>query len=469
MSGDTGSARPKAGRVGPAAPNQQRLWLAGRLHPGNWSYHIASSLELTGDLPVAVLRRALGDLVRRHDVLRTTFEEAGGELRMCVADSAAARLDVVDLRSEPDPEAAAEEATAAVRREPTDLETGPLFRALLCRTADDRHVLTLHVHHILADGWTLGLLWEELGLLFGRRLGEVVTLPPTGVAYTQWAAERHAEQGSPAAEKELHEWLHRLGGLDSDNSLRTDRPRPAVPSFRGRTLQLPMPTGLTAALRETARSRGRSLFMLLCAGFAATLGHYDRREEVVVAVQSSGRADPRVARTAGFFVNTLPMRFDLGGSPSLGHLVEQAREGTLAVSAAEHVTYEQLTQRTGASGDLSMNPLAQVAFQLMSVPIPPVRFRGLRTRRWWDTTAAAKFDLGLMMVPAAGDDLTALFSYSEELFDESTVREIWQAYLRVLAELAADPGTALWEVPLLGADRRREAAAVSRGPPCTLR
>ncbi|MFD3471890.1 condensation domain-containing protein [Streptomyces sp. NPDC058682] len=456
-------------RTGPAAPNQQRLWLTAQVFPDSWSYHIASSLEITGELPVPVLRRALRDLTARHDVLRTTFGELDGVLYMKVADQVQPRFETVDLRAEADPRQAAEDCALKVRQEPMDLAAGPLFRVLLCRTGLDIHVLTLYIHHILADGWTLGILWEELGLLFSRRLGQKTTpLETPHMSYLDYAAERRRHQSSPAAQKELSGWLERLDGVDSDNSLRTDRPRPAVPSFSGRTLELPLPTGTAAALTATARSTGRSLFMLLSAGFAAVLGHYDRRDEVVMAIQTSGRNDPRIAQTAGFFVNTLPLRFDLSGTPTLAHLVDQACEGTLAAFGTEHVTYEQLTQEVGTAGDRSMSPLAQVAFQLMNIPMPPVAFGKTRASRWWDTTSAAKFDLGLTMVPDERGELTGLLTYAEDLFTEATVREIWYAYLCVLATLAKDAATPLWQVPLLDPARQEEIASGSIGsaPPC---
>ncbi|WP_327174359.1 condensation domain-containing protein [Streptomyces sp. NBC_01335] len=449
--------------TGPAAPAQQRLWLLDQLYPDNWSYHIESSLDLTGTLEVPVLRRAVGDLAARHEALRTTFAEEGGELVLRVADRVVPRFEQADLSGEPDPRRAALERSAAVRREPMDLTAGPLFRVLLCRTGPAEHTLTLFIHHILADGWSLGVLWEDLGRLYSRRLGPGPAPEPAGLPYREHAALQTARQRTPEARAELDRWLERLRGVEPDNSLRADLARPPVPSFRGRTLELELPAELAGALREAARSTGNSLFMLLAAGFAADLAHYDRRTEVVVATQSSGRADPRVARTVGFFVDTLPLRFELEGDPTLAQVVEQAKEGTLAAYAAEYVTYDRLAQELSPSGDRSRNPLAQVAFQLMNVPIPPVVFGDLAVRRRWDTTSAAKFDLNVMLVPD-GEGLLGLVTYAVDLFEEETVREIWRTYLHVLGLLVRDPQARLWQLPLLDGARQAEVAARSVGP-----
>jgi amino acid adenylation domain-containing protein len=454
--------------ISPAAPNQQRLWLMAQLYPDNPSYHIESSLELTGDLEVPVLRRALRDLMRRHEALRTTFADVGRVLQLRVSADVAPQLHYFDVSAETDPHAAALERAAAVRREPMDLGHGPLFKVLLCRTGADRHVLTLVIHHILADGWSLGILWDSLGRLYSKRLGVRVALPPATISYREYAAEQVLAQQSPQAHEERQRWMDMLDGVEQDNSLRTDRPRPKVPSFAGRTLRLPIPAELVADLRERARVSGHSLFMLLVAGFAADLAHYDQRDEVVFAIQTSGRSDPRTVGTIGFFVNTLPLRFRIDDDATLAKLAEQACSGTLAAAQAEHITYEQLTQELGMAGDRSMNPLAQVSFQLMNVPIPPVAFAGLRTRRWWDTTSAAKFDLSVMVVPydpdTAAGGLVGLITFAEELFEEKTVREIWSAYLRVLRQLADDPSATVWGLRLVDELTSQRVTAWSVGP-----
>ena len=452
------------GRIVPAAPAQQRLWLYGKLHPESASYVIASPMELRGTLEVPALRMAAADLMMRHEVLRSTFLDQRGEgLGMRIADQAAPVLDVLDLAARADPGAAAEDAARSFGEQPMDLARGPLFRMLLCRLGRERYALTMLIHHIIADAWTVALLWKELGQLYSARTGHPVTLPSLGLPYSEHARERLAAAAGGDAREELTNWLRRLDGVSIDNSLRTDQPRSAVSAGVGRTLALDIPSELAGRVRAAGRRSGCTPFMTLLTGFAATLAHYDRRDEVVVATQLAGRTDPRVAGTAGFFVNTLPIRFTLDEDTTLAAALDQARAGTLAAFATEHVTYEQLVHALAPLGDRSMNPLAQVAFQLLSVPIPDVAFGSLGTRRWWDMTRDAKFDISVIVVPERDGSLRGLVTFAAGLYREITIRLIWQAYLQALEALTGPTGTALWGLELTTLAQRRLLDAVARG------
>jgi amino acid adenylation domain-containing protein len=450
--------------IGRAAPAQQRMWLLAKLHPGSISYHVSSPLRLQGALDVAALRTATQRLCERHDALRTTFLEIDGDLYQRVDERPPSILEYADLSRTADAAAAAADFAETVMSRPMDLGRGPLFRISLCRLDQTTHILIMYVHHIVADAWSLGLLWEELGLLYSKEKGADITLEPAGLPFLDYAAEQWSRQQSQEAAEELRSWLHRLNGVDLDNSLRTDRPRPAVPTLRGKTLQLLIPEELVRRLRGAARALNGTPFTVLVGGFAATLAHYDRRRDVVIATQVAGRSDPRVARTAGFFVNTLPLRFDLSGDPTLSDAVQQGKDGVLAAFGTEYVTFDQLAAEFTPLGDRSMNPLAQVAFQLLNVPMPDVPFEGLTTRRWFEESTGAKFDLSVMLVPESDGGLTGRLTYATDLFEESTVTGLWTAYLTCLEALAEQPGQALWKVSLTTPEQRRAVEEWSTGP-----
>jgi amino acid adenylation domain-containing protein len=468
VSADVGSVAPgrPAGELDlqRAAPTQQRLWLLAQLHPDSWIYNLTSSVELTGELDPAALRQAARELYGRHEALRMTFRQVGSEVYQSVSSVVDPPFEVVDLSDRPDPREAADRAIDAVSETPMDLSEGPLFKVVLCRLGPDSHMLTLFVHHIVADAWSLGVMWEDLGLLYARHRGAEVTPEPVAMSYREYAQEEWRRSQTPEAREELARWLQRLEGVDTDNSLRTDRRRPAEPSFRGDTVHLRIPAELARPLQERARALRGTSFMVLLAGFAASLALYDRKREVVVATQVAGRADHRLARTVGFFINTLPLRFQLDGGATLQDLVRQARELALEAFTAEHVTFEQLVQEVSPLGDRSMNPLAQIAFQLLNVPFSELEFGDLQTRRWWDSARGAKFDLGVMLVPEADGGLRGLVTYATDLFDEETIRSLWQAYTCVLERLVAEPDAELRSLDLLGSDRRRAVEGRSRGP-----
>ena len=453
-------------RVVPAAPAQQRMWLLAKLYPHSASYVIASPMELTGPLDVNALRAAARDLADRHELLRATFQEQGQSLSIRIEDAGQPAITLLDMTAQSDPRASAEAAARAIGERPMDLASGPLARLLLCQLAPKRHILTLFIHHIIADAWTVALLWEDLGLLYGAHIGEEVTLPPTGKPYSSYAREQVEAAASSRAREELTEWLRRLDCVSIDNSLRTDRQRTAMGSSEGNTLSLTLPADLVRRVQAAGRQRRCTPFMALLAGFAATMAHYDRRQDVLLATQFAGRSDPGVARTAGFFVNTLPIRFSFDDATTMSDALAQARRGTLAAYATEHVTYEQLVHELAPLGDRSMNPLAQVAFQLLNVPMPPVSFGRLVTHRWWDMTRDAKFDISVSLIPEPDGSLRGLVTYAVNLFDESTVSSLWDAYLRALEAFVSDPQGQLWAIDLTNAAQRRMLENICQGSPC---
>ena len=304
---------------------QQRLWFLDRLEPGGGAYIISGALELNGALEAAVLERAAAALVERHEALRTVFVEVEGEPRQVVREAGGWRLAVTDLSGEP-----RERLKACLREEAArgfDLAQGPLFRAHLYRLAPDTHVLLLSMHHIVSDGWSMGVLIRELGELYrGFLQGAPATLTPLRVQYRDFARWQRGWLKGEVLERELAHWRERLKGAPQVLELPTDRARPAVETHRGAAYTLTLPKDLVDRLRELSRREGATLFMTLLAGFALLLSRYSNQPDLLIGTPVANRNRAEIEPLIGFFVNTLVLRADATGEPSVREFIARMRE-----------------------------------------------------------------------------------------------------------------------------------------------
>ena len=421
---------------------QERLWFLDRLQPGTAFYNVPVPLRLSGALDVPALERALGEVVRRHEALRTTFGEADGEPVQLVAPPGGFALPVEDLSTLADAEAAARRRIGDESVRPFDLRTGPLFRAALLRLADDDHVLMLCMHHVVSDGWSMGVLFRELSALYAAyREGLDSPLAGLPVQYADFAVWQRRQLEGSALAGELAWWRRRLEGAPALLELPTDRPRPAVQSFRGGYERFALSAAAVEGLRALGRREGATLYMVLLAAFQALLARWCEAEDVVVGSPVSGRTRGEVEGLVGFFINTLVLRTDLSGDPAFGEVLRRVREVTLGAWEHQDVPFEKLVEELRPERSLSHSPLFQVMFTYDEVGGLAAELPGLALREMAASADSVKFDLGLG-VSVHGDELSGIVMYGTDLFEPATARRIVRHLSRLLEQVSGDGGAA---------------------------
>ncbi|HEY0015276.1 MAG TPA: amino acid adenylation domain-containing protein [Longimicrobium sp.] len=445
-------------RTAPAAFAQERLWFLDRMDPGGTVYNLPAALRLTGVLDVAALERGLGEIVRRHEALRTTFAESDGRPVQVIAPFAGFALPVEDLSGREDAEREAEvrRRAAADAARPFDLAAGPLFRASLLRLADGEHVLLLCIHHAVSDGWSMGVLFRELSALYAAfRDGAPSPLAEPPLQYADYAAGQRERLRGDALDRQLAYWRRRLAGAPALLELPTDRPRPAVQSYRGATERIALGADLAQALEAVARREGATLYMVLLAAFSVLLSKYAGTEDVVVGSPAAGRTSRDVEGLIGFFVNTLVMRTGLGGDPSFRELLGRVREGTLGAFEHQEVPFERLVEELAPERSLGHAPLVQAMFTLNEAAGFRGSLPGLEVADLDIDLATTKFDLALSL-GADGDGLRGTLAYATDLFDRATIRRMAAHLSRVLGQAAAEPGVRLSHLTLLDEAERAQ-------------
>jgi amino acid adenylation domain-containing protein len=439
--------------VFPASFAQQRLWFLDKLEPGQ-GYNVPFALRLTGQLRPDVLERALGELVARHEVLRTTFsEDDSGKAIQLVSTTHNFALTVTDLSSLP----AAARETEALRlvieqaRLPFDLKTAPLFRATLFRLAVEDHVLSLAFHHSIVDGGSFGILLRELAALYEAfEKGAASPLKPLPIQYGDYATWQHETLQGERLEKLLAYWKKALQGAPAVLDLPTDFPRPPAQTFNGSHQSVLVPRSVEQALADLSKKQGATPFMTLLASFSLLLSRYSGQEDLVVASPISGRTRAELEGLIGFFVNTLPLRADLSGNPSFRALLDRVRENALQAYAHQELPFEKLVEELNPERNLSHNPIVQVMFTFDSAPPRPraqmgsvaiAPFRGAEGM-------TTKFDLSLNALQNK-DGLTVGFTYNVDLFAPETVKRMLSHFCALLESVVANPDQPIANVDLL--------------------
>lgn len=459
----------RPGTTPPAlSPGQQRLWFLHQLAPESPAYTMYQAVRLEGPLDEGVLERSLNEVVRRHEVLRTTFETVDGQAVPVVTPARRLALPVVDLRALPEPERTAragERATAEVLR-PFDLATGPLVRTLLLRLAAADHVLLVTMHHIVSDEWSLDVFWRETAALYGAyragRPSPLDELPLQYADYAHWQRKR-VEDGELA--QQLAYWKRQLGGDLPVLQLPTDRPPPAQPSFEGDMAARVLPAALGTALRQRCRSEGVTLFVLMLAAFQTLLYRYAGQTDLVVGVPVTNRGRAELEGLIGFFINTLALRADLSGDPTFLDVLQRTRKAALEGFAHQELPFERLVEELHPERQAGRNPLFQVMFVLQQEPALPPWDPELHPRPFPLQAGAAKLDLTLF-VTDGHPHLTLSFEYNTALFDRDTVTRMLGHLEALLEGIAADPGQRIGTLPLLTETERQQllAAWSTTGP-----
>ncbi|MFJ8623275.1 amino acid adenylation domain-containing protein [Kitasatospora sp. NPDC093550] len=479
LSGAAGPAR-ASGAIGPVPRDrplplsfaQQRLWTLEQLRPGTAEYVLPFAWELRGPLDVPALRRALRELVERHEVLRTRYQEHDHRPVQLVDRAADPDFAELDLGGLAPAERTARLAELIEReaRTPFDLAGQWPLRARLARIAEDHHVLTLAVHHIAFDGWSVGLLARELGAVYGAfATGAPSPLEPLPVQYADFAAWQRRAPADPAAGPETDPaagpetgqatdpaagqvpyWRSRLAGATA-TELTPDRPRPPVFDPTGDTLPFTVPADTARALAELGRSRGATPFMVLLAAFQVLLARHTGLTDVVVGTPVAGRTRAEVRGLLGFFVNTLVLRTDLSGDPSFLTAVDRVRETALDAFAHQEVPFERLVDELAPERDPSRNPLFQIMFALNNNEA--AGFHGARVRATelavpWH---GSRFDLTVHLTEQPDGSLRGVVEYATALFGRDRMAALARHFGTLLDELATEPGSTLRQVPLASA------------------
>ncbi|HSS49881.1 MAG TPA: amino acid adenylation domain-containing protein, partial [Thermoanaerobaculia bacterium] len=437
---------------------QQRLWFLHQLEPASPVYNVPAAVYLQGLLDRAVLAAALGEVVRRHESLRTRFAARQGGPVQVIDPASPLALSVIDLAGLP-----AVGRTGEARRlargealRPFDLAVGPLLRAGLVSLGAGEHLLLLTLHHVVSDGWSLRLLARELEEIYSafaeRRPSPLPSLEIQYGDYAVW--QRRWLQGELLV-AELAHWRERLADAPSPLELPLDRPRPAAVVHHGDRRVLVLPPALVRSLRVLARRQGVTLFMALLAAFQALLSRMCGTEDVSVGTPVAGRNQIRIEGLIGFFVNTLVMRTDLSGEPPFTALLVRVRAVTLAAYAHQELPFEKLVEELQPRRDLSYSPLFQAAFTLDDQPVPALRLGGVEAVLWPLEPETEKFDLSLT-VGVDGEGLAGALGFRTDLFDGATVERLAGGLVRLLSGVVAEPGLRLSELPLLSVAEREQ-------------
>jgi len=434
--------------VFPTTFAQQRLWFLEQLQPGSTSYLIPWSLRIEGELNVSALEKTLDEIVRRHEILRTTFSW-NDETPMQVVGSPTFSLPVLNISGLNQPEEKAAEMGRAEARIPLDLENGPLFRAQLLRLSSRLHILLLTMHHIIFDGWSRRLLIQELSALYDSFCaGHPSPLPEPNLQYADYAVWQRKQLQSANLEKQLSYWRKQLAGLPASLDLPGDRPRPAVQTFNGAKLPVALSRDLTEKLTAFGRQNGATLFMTLLAAFQALLSRYSLQDDVTVGTPIANRNRAELEDIIGFFANTLVMRAKFPEEISFTKLVAQVRETALEAYAHQDVPFEKLVEDLRPDRNLSQNPLFQVLFSLQNAPRQAFELSGLNLRLMDLGETTSKFDISVFLSETA-DGIGGRFEFNTDLFDSETIQRMIGHYEMFLARAVEHPNLPVSKVPLL--------------------
>ncbi len=457
-SGEPGEGPPlvAAGRPErlPLSFGQQRMWFVDQFDPDGSGDVLAGTARLHGRVDPGALRLALADLVARHEALRTSFPARGGEPVQVVAPTAVPEL--AELRAES--WEAAESLASRHVHERFDLAAGPLVRAALVRAGDDAHVLSVALHHIVSDGWSMGVLAGDLSELYAARLERreprLPALPVQYADYALWQRHRLDE----TLDRELAWWRERLEGSPHVLELPGDRPRPAVQSFRGGHVQRPVGAVREARIDALAQASAATPFMVMLAGFALLLRRYTGAGDLLVGAPIANRTRAEVEHLIGFFVNTLPLRVRIDDDATFTELLAQVRATTLDAYAHQDLPFERMVEGLEAERAPSHNPLVQVLFAVQNTPQAPLALAGCEPAELVTPTEAVAVDLTLE-VERAGGELVLNAIHALDLFDPQTVERMLGHYLALLDDAAARPDVPVSRLDMLGRDEREHVVA----------
>lgn len=430
---------------------QQRLWVLTQLEPDGASYNLPIALRLSGPLDAAALERSVNELIRRHEVLRTTVSLSDGQPVQIVTPASTTPVPLVTLDHlvGSEREAAIVRLATAEAQRPFELAYGPMLRITLLKLDAEEHVLLLTMHHIVSDAWSSHILVREMTELY---LAEVqdrpASLPELPVQYADFAIWQRQWLSGARLDRQLDYWKERLADALEPLNLPMDRARPPVQTSRGASLTRSLSSELSSALVELSRREGVTLFMTLLAGFYALLFRYTDRTDLVVGSPIANRTRSEIEGLIGFFVNTLALRADLSGRQTVRELLAMVRQVCLGAYTHQDVPFEKLVEVLQPVRDVSSSPIFQVMFELQNAPASELDIPGLRIATVDVDALTAKFDLTLTLSETE-NGLTASMEYNTDLFSADTIIRMLHHYDLILEDMATKPNAPIEEIRLL--------------------
>jgi len=438
----------ETGERPPLSFAQQRLWFLDQFAPGSPAYNIPLAERLRGELSAELLARVFTEVVRRHEALRTTFAARDGQPVQVIAPAEAPPLPVVDLSGLADQESEALRIAMEEAWRPFDLEAGPLLRLGLVRLGEHDHLLLITMHHIVSDGWSVGVLLREVGALYEAfSQGEPSPLPELPLQYAGFAVWQRSWFQGEILERQLSYWKHQLAGAPQVLELSTDRPRPAVQTYRGGSRRVALTAAQADAVRALCRREGVTPFMLLLAAWALLLGRHAGQEDVLVGSPIAGRTRREIEDLIGFFVNTLVLRIRMEGG-SFRTLLASVRSTALDAYSHQDLPFERLVEELVPERDLSRAALIQVLFVFQNTPGTDLALPGVASAPVALDADLAKLDLDLSLWEGA-DGFEGVLGHNADLFDASTAERLLARFAVLLDAAAGHPGMPVAELPIL--------------------
>jgi SAM-dependent methyltransferase/acyl carrier protein len=433
---------------------QQRLWFLHQLEPDSPAYNVPAAVRLSGQLNVSALERSFNEIIRRHETLRTTFAADHADAVQVIAPVQKLTLPVVHLTHLPEAERELEASRIAAEeaRLPFDLTKGSVLRVKLLRLGETEHIVLLTMHHIVSDGWSVGVLIGEVGALYDAfASGKPSPLAELEIQYADFAVWQRRWLTDEILDVQLKYWKERLAGAPPSLNLPTDRPRPDIRSFQGATQTFAIPSTVTEALRALSRREGVTLYMSLMAAFQTLMYRYTAQPDIVVGSNIANRNRAETETTIGFFSNMLVMRTDLSGDPSFQELLTRVRETALGAYAHQDVPFEKLVETLQPQRETGRQPLFQIVFSLQNAPMPALRLAGLTASFIEVNSGTAKYDL-VMNMWDAGQELVGSLEYNTDLFEAPTISRVIRHFQSLLTNIVEQPEARLGALELLSAE-----------------
>jgi amino acid adenylation domain-containing protein len=442
----------------PLAFAQERLWFMEQLEPGQPFNNIPFAIRIEGELNLDALERAVAEIVRRHKTLRTAFKSANGRPVAMVLPEADIRIPTVDLSAltATERETRAEQTMCEEARQPFDLTQCPLLRARVVRLGGDDYLLLLTTHHIVCDGWSMGVFYRELTALYRAfSEGKPSPLAQLQVDYADFARSQRERLQGETLQRQVDFWKQQLNGAQTTLDLPTDNPRPPLQTYRGAVQHFALPAKLAVELLRLSRKEDVTLFMLLLAAFQTLLQRYTGQEDILVGSPVAGRTSVEAEKLIGFFLNTLVLRGDLSGDPTFRELLGRIRRVALDTYAHQELPFEKLVEALQPGRDLSRPPLFQAMFVLQNEPLGPMELAGLKLTPLPTHSGTAKFDLMLSVEEHAGG-LSGILEYNTDLFNAETITRLLGNYQTLLEGVVENMEQRISQLPLSSEAERRQ-------------
>ncbi|MFP4120964.1 amino acid adenylation domain-containing protein [Coleofasciculus sp.] len=441
---------------------QQRLWFLNQVEPNNTAYNILDAVRLTGSLNIPALEQSLNEIVRRHEILRTTFTTVNGQPVQVIAPTLTLTVQVIDLKTLPEDQQSQQSQQLAIQeaQKPFDLSKAPLLRVTLLQLGATDYVVLFTMHHIVADGWSMGVLIQEIATLYQVFcVGQSSPLPELPIQYADFAVWQREWLQEEVLDTQLAYWQQQLGNNLPVLKLPTDHPRPAVPAYRGAKQFLRLSKTRSAELKAFSAKEGVTLFMTLLAAFSTLLHYYSGQDDIVVGTDVANRNRAETEGLIGFFVNQLVLRTQLGGNPSFREILERVRQMTLGAYTHQDLPFDKLVETLNPERDLSRTPLFQVKLILQNAPMQPLELPGLTLSPVEVESTAATFDL-LLDVMETDEGLIGVLKYDTELFEASRITRMLGHFDTILHQITTVPTVKLNELKEIGfaADKQQNIA-----------